>query len=134
MEYTLNRNSSLFKYKPYSQKLVWMRPDEFLELAPPKVPGFSRYDESVYSKESLKSIINGLKAGSKFDPLFLDVDIRTCRVINHEGRHRAFAAYKLGIEKVPVIIFHREEGYFVDIGGKSPCCENDKCNLKPQKY
>ena len=134
MEYMLNRKSSLFKYKPYSQKLVWMRPDEFLELVPPQVPGFSRYDERVYDKGSLESIERGFREGSEFDPLFLDVDIDTCRIINHEGRHRAFVAYKLGIEKVPVIIFHREGGYFVDIDGKSPCCENDKCNLKPQKY
>lgn len=39
------------------------------------------------------------------DFLVLSIDVEKKKVTGHEGRHRATIAKKLGIEKVPVLIF-----------------------------
>jgi len=53
-----------------------------------------------------------MESDQEIDPLFLDVDPKR-GVIKHEGRHRAVAAERLGIETIPVLvyIYAKGEGY-----------------------
>jgi hypothetical protein len=46
-----------------------------------------------------------MENGIPIDPLFLDIDTINCKVTNHEGRHRAMAAEKAGIARVPLIVY-----------------------------
>ena len=71
--------------------LVWLSPDDFLKLAR---KGFS------------ESKIDMLETIDRFDSIpFLQID-RTedgiCKVIGHEGRHRAMKLKRLGVTKIPV--------------------------------
>lgn len=107
---TINRNimkfaptEELFGYKPDSQLLVWMKPSEFLEKA-------SKINETAAQIDRIaNSLANKMKENNPIDPLLLDIDTVNCKVIDHEGRHRAIAAEKIGIAKVPVIIYLKND-------------------------
>jgi len=110
--YPMDNARYLFNYKPQSQRHVTMRPEEFLSLVPMS-PG-------VIDKRVLEELKRKIKEGVPLDPLFLDVDVETGEVKNHEGRHRALACDEVATcEKVPVILYYRNEEYrYVDITGK----------------
>ena len=80
-------------------KIVWMSPDKFLSLAAPL-----KYPEV----DKLKKMVNRLRRGLPTDFLVLMIDPIENRVIAHEGRHRATVSKRLGIEKVPVLIYFSE--------------------------
>lgn len=85
-------------------KIVWMAPDKFLRLAYPLI-------SSVEKPESFSNLEDRMKKGLPIDPLMLKIDVNRKKVVNHEGRHRATIAKKLGIEKVPVLIWpYKYEG------------------------
>lgn len=80
-------------------KIVYMSPDKFLHLAAP-------LKDHHVNQEGLAKLEKRLLAQLPTDPLVLEVDmLPNKRIRGHEGRHRAIAAKKLGIEKVPVLIF-----------------------------
>lgn len=120
----------LFGHKPDSQTLVWMKPSEFLEKTP-------KLSQEHLNFSSTHAIINKLtdkiEKNIPIDPLFLDIDMVNCKVTGHEGRHRAMAAEKVGVARVPVII------YFMDddrnyISVKEYLKQGCKCNyLDAQK-
>lgn len=69
--------------------LTYMSPDEFLEQTRP-------LKDTEENKRTIETFEKGMKQGHKLDPLALYPD-------NQEnGRHRATAAKRLGIKKVPV--------------------------------
>ena len=69
--------------------LTYMSPDEFLEQTRP-------LKDTEENKRTINTFEKGMKQGHKLDPLALYPD-------NQEnGRHRATAAKRLGIKKVPV--------------------------------
>ena len=72
-----------------------------------------------------------MKKDIPIDPLFLDIDIVNCKVINHEGRHRAMAAEKAGISMVPVIIYLRDDqGYYISAKEYMKQVTTDKVAIK----
>jgi hypothetical protein len=77
-------------------KIVWMSPDKFLSLAKPIT-----YVNLKQVEDLEKKLINKIP----LDYLQLFVDMKNKKVMGHEGRHRAMAAKKLGIESVPVFVF-----------------------------
>ena len=79
-------------------KIVWMTPDKFLKLAAP-LPDWAVNQDAVNNLE--KRFTNQLPT----DFLVLEVDMVKRKVTAHEGRHRAMVAKKMGIEKVPVLIY-----------------------------
>lgn len=97
-------NETLFGYKPDSQMLIWMKPSEFLDKTPELSP---EHWESQSTHKIIDRLTYKMKKDIPIDPLFLDINIESCKVINHEGRHRAMAAEKTGIARVPVIIYLR---------------------------
>lgn len=117
-EYKMAKAEYLLKYHPEAQKLVWMSPNEFLELIPP-------YAGTPWNRENIENLKEKMLRGEELDPLFIDVyaeSKRRCQVINHEGRHRAKAAEELGIKSVPVLIYHRDQRHnFVSIDSVRAC-------------
>jgi len=99
-------NGQLFGYKSDSQMLVWMKPSEFLDKTPKLKP---EHDTSPKKTTVVDRLVDKMKKDKPIDPLFLDIDIVNCKVTNHEGRHRAIAAEKVGIARVPVIIYLRDD-------------------------
>jgi len=139
IEFKPKTDTPLFKTYSNSVYLVKMNPVDYLMLAPPIIPMYPRrLDESVYDKDVIDAIINALKRGDEIEPPMFVVDSDSCRVIDHEGRHRAFASYKLGITEIPValVYYNTSEEKAVDISGMEtpPCIVNGKPVLKPQEY
>jgi len=71
---------------------------KFLDLCGAPLGGFSA--------QSIKGIAEGLESGRPLEALYLDVDVDKMIVEKHEGRHRAYYAWKQGWPYVPVIIYH----------------------------
>lgn len=93
-------------FKPKSQFEISMQPSDFLNAVGP----WSR--ESI-SEEGVKELMGRMEGDLEIDPLFLDVDLKLGKVVAHEGRHRAIAAERLGIETLPVLVYlyTKGEGY-----------------------
>ncbi len=99
-------NEELFGHKPDSQMLIWMKPSEFLDKSP-KLS--EKYWSSLRTRTVIKDLSDKMKKDIPIDPLFLDIDTVNCKVANHEGRHRAMAAKEVGIARVPVIIYLKDD-------------------------
>jgi len=96
--------------------LQWMSPDTYLRLLPAQVPAMraDRAPEEWWDAGSIKDLTEKMVKGKDIDPLWIDLTSRrvlkmelTDEYLNryeHEGRHRAVVARKLGIELVPVIV------------------------------
>jgi hypothetical protein len=90
-------------------RIKWMSPDDYLRQVD---LWFQRHpDEKNLSwiLNEMASLANGYKKGVKFAPLMMDPNCksRICEgysILDHEGRHRAFAARLLGLPEIPVAI------------------------------
>lgn len=80
-------------------KMVYTTPNKFLSLA--KKLEFPSYN-------SLNSLRIAMKSGEPIPHLQLWVDMKTKKVIDHEGCHRATVAKELGIQKIPVFVYTGE--------------------------
>ena len=96
----------LVGYKPASQFEISMRPSDFLNAVGPR-------SREYISEEGVQKVMERMEGDLELDPLFLDVDLSRGKVVAHEGRHRAVAAERLGIETIPVLVFiyKSREGY-----------------------
>ena len=75
------------------ESLIYMSPDEFLSLAKPL---------SKPTADKAERVAAMLERGEKFGDIpFLDMK-ESGKIRGHEGRHRAMALKKLGVEKMPV--------------------------------
>ena len=113
--YPLNLNASrhLVAYKRSSQERVWMDPSDFLHAV-----GFSSviFEEGDVQTNYIRNRMDEQNSDElPIDPLFLDIDDETGEVVGHEGRHRSAAAIQLGIDRVPVILYHQEDGRAVPV-------------------
>lgn len=73
-----------------------------------------RAPEDWFDSGSIEDLTAKMKKGTSLDPLRIDLTDRSiyqCQLsdeylnhYDHEGRHRAFVARKLGIELVPVVV------------------------------
>jgi len=89
----------IFMHKPGYQEHQLMAPEKFLSLAPDVGMDFNqKYIGEL--KEKIKK--------KEMDVVFFDVDVDSCKVLSHEGRHRAEASRQLGIKNIPVVIFKKE--------------------------
>jgi hypothetical protein len=79
------------RYEEFGGKLTYMTPDEYLQ----KVRPLELDDVSLENIASLKSHV---QSGGKLDPLHIYKDGK------EDGRHRAYMAKELGIEKIPVAL------------------------------
>ena len=116
-----------FKSKYQDHKL--MSPERFLELAPER--GAPYRQERI--DELKKKILN-----KEMDVAFFDVDVDSCHVLDHEGRHRAEASRQLGIKNMPVVLFKKKfdsdaRGMFGTMGIHFDSTDDIVCSeLKPQ--
>ena len=102
IEYNMATGDDLQSYGQmagWKGKIVWMTPDKFLSLAHPLTDP---------QQLRLKDLEDKIAAGKPMDFLVLKVDPKRNKVVGHEGRHRATVAKKLGIEKVPVLVYFDE--------------------------
>ncbi len=79
-------------YKSTGGRMVYMHPDEFLSMARPL-----KIDD--VAQENIDDLANHISGGGELDPLAI------YRGGKEDGRHRAHAAKKLGIKKVPVLLW-----------------------------
>ena len=86
-------------YKVRNGKIVTMNTKTYLGL----VPKLDISDEE--SLENIDDLANMMNQGTEIDPptLYLDGN----QVIDHDGRHRVYAAIKLGMDKVPVLLLDK---------------------------
>lgn len=90
-------------------EIVFMTPKAFLLEVDPY---FKRHPDEHSLPGLLREmadLANGKKKGTKFAPLMIDRSgkHKICdgyTILDHEGRHRAWAAYLLGMEQVPVAV------------------------------
>jgi len=119
-------------HKPYGQERRWMKPLDFLSFthAPKYGPKEQPY---AFSKGSLKGLDKAFSKGKEMYSLRLDVDIDKMKVVGHEGRHRAYWAYKKGLPYVPVIVWHQHGWKITDV--KKPLdMSKIKTEAKVDKY
>lgn len=112
MRYVLDRRAAgrmAEKYRKRGRvKLCWVHPLRFLERAPhvrahgilPASLGTSPEDFFADTVERYTAL---MKKGKPLPPLLLDFTRMYKLYPLHDGRHRAFAALRLGIGKVPVL-------------------------------
>jgi len=121
-EYPLAKKDELHSYEGqegWKGKIVWMSPDKFLSLASPMPPGNERIEYRIKNRLPL-------------DFCVLEVDMKHKKVTGHEGRHRATISKKLGIDKIPVLIFTGSNFERVPKWNKETHDEIDAAEFKPQ--
>jgi len=79
------------RYEEFGGQLTYMTPDEYLSRVRPL-----ELDET--SLENIASLKSHVESGGKLDPLHIYKDGK------EDGRHRAYMAKELGIEKIPVAL------------------------------
>lgn len=106
-------------------KIIWISPDQFLKLVYP-LPDNEKEDESS------KNLEYRMKNGLPLDFLVLEVDMKKKKITGHEGRHRAIIAKKLGIQRVPVLIYTGSMFKRVPQWGPEDHSMINKLNFKPE--
>lgn len=96
-KFNMALSDSVFEYKKDFQDYKLMSPEEFLRLTP----------DTYFNRDNIEQLKEKI-INKEMDVLFLDVDVDSCQVLDHEGRNRAKASEELGIDKVPVVIFKKE--------------------------
>lgn len=84
------------RYEEFGGKLTYMTPDEFLQRVRP----LQLDPESLDNIAALKQHV---QSGGKLDPLHI------YETGKEDGRHRAYLAKELGIEKIPVALHGKQQ-------------------------
>jgi hypothetical protein len=103
---------------PEAQQVVEMKPEEFLYYTAPHPQYYEEWVDQQYTNfpEKQAKLENRLENDLALDPAWLVVDIDDdYRVVRHEGRHRAMAADRLGIEYIPVVLFIKRGRRYVNL-------------------
>jgi len=83
-------------YKQRNGKIIKANPQFFLSL----VPQLDIEDEETI--ENIDDLSNMINNNQKIDPPTLYIDGKD--VVQHDGRHRAYAAIKSGVKEIPILI------------------------------
>jgi hypothetical protein len=86
-------------YKQRNGVIVYMNPDKYLSLV-------KKLELDEESLENIYDLSNMMIKGKKVDPPTLYLSNN--QIVDHDGRHRAYAAKKIGIEELPVLIIDSE--------------------------
>lgn len=92
-----------------SATVQWMKPGEYLRQVDPYFTRHEDEESMPFLFGTMVDLANGKKSEPKFAPLMMKPSRqqKICEgysIVEHEGRHRAFAAMRLGIPLVPVAI------------------------------
>jgi len=87
-------------YKTRGGKIFQVTPKDYLSL----VPSLDLSDEET--QENIEDLASMMSGGQEIDPPTLYVYGN--QVIDHDGRHRAYAAINLGMDKIPVLVIDKE--------------------------
>lgn len=118
-----------------SRQVINMNPEEYLKLALPNSKDYDRFDERAYDKGSLENLRNRMKKELEIDPPSFTIDLESGSIIGHSGRHRAFTAWQLGFETIPVVIYYKYAGtYAQKYGMKVPQNMQFKSELEGLSY
>jgi hypothetical protein len=79
------------RYEQFTGDLTYMTPDEYIGKVRP-------LNLDDVAQENIDDLKNHIQSGRKLDPLHIYADGK------EDGRHRAYAAKQLGINKVPVAL------------------------------
>lgn len=90
-------------------KIVEMSPLEYLSKVPSPCREGVTADKDVelkgcFSESSIRYITKQIERGEELDVPFLDYERMFRGFPTHEGRHRAFVAYKMGAKRIPVVV------------------------------
>jgi hypothetical protein len=102
---------NLLKYHPASSIHVFLGPATFLELTSSSVGLADRWDHTPRKTEAYTELMR--RGEGQFPPLWLDVVTGKSDlpyIGSHEGRHRALAALRAGLSRVPVVLYLRPKG------------------------
>lgn len=83
--------------------ILTMTPEKYLSLV-------KKLDIDEESKENIEELKSMMESGESIDPPTLYLDGK--QVLDHDGRHRAYASIELGLKKIPVLL--------IDVNGKVP--------------
>jgi predicted ABC-type ATPase len=103
---------------------MWIHPDDY--FTPLTNYGrnpieYSLENNGMMDRERVDAVKKLMQEKQPLDAVWYDIDITTGKVTNQEGRHRAYAAYELGINRIPLIIYFRNsEGKAVDLKNYDP--------------
>ena len=99
----LNGGPVYAKQKGYEVTTKWMSPNAYIwECADGFRTSYNKLKQSRGESDKVDDYVNKLQNGETFPMLVLEY-LHTGR-FKQEGLHRAFAAMKWGLEKVPVLI------------------------------
>lgn len=98
-----------FTYRNY--QIEWMSPGEYLARVDPYFKRHKDEESMPWIAMEMQKRLDGDASGPKFAPLMMNTKVKWHIVENyyfldHEGRHRALTAKRLGIPMVPVAILN----------------------------
>lgn len=96
-------------FRDVNGKVVFMSPLTFLSKVPsPCRTGYTaRQDlklKGCWCQSSIKFLERKIRKGESLEMPWLDYTHMFAGFPLHEGRHRAYVCYKLGIKKIPVYV------------------------------
>lgn len=90
----------------YAQAYIaWLSPEDFINLTT------SREGRFVVDNTTKPLDINKLVDATQYQPFQLRIDHETGEISGHEGRHRANALLRAGVEHIPVLMFDSSNKY-----------------------
>ena len=86
-------------YKARGGRMIKMAPAEYIALAP-------RLEQDEETLENVEILSDHIRSGRELDPPMLRYDAQGV-VVDHDGRHRAYAALELGLRRIPVLVYRQ---------------------------
>lgn len=118
MRVNWSESPEIRKYHPESQRTVQWSPEQFLGAVP----------QTRINRKTVEAVKEAIKQGEVVETVWVDLDVTTGEVTNHEGRHRATALKELGVKSFPVIQFLKKGGRLVS--GKAHVAQDLSALLK----